>query len=282
MKTSFDLKIAGIGLRFRADFSMEIPREFRPFVTTLDAADETFTLLPALPPIPAETPVATPLMQRIYRMPDGWLRVFPSILAPDGSVPATCFRRNGQHTIYLPPSDLKRYQSDCTFAGLIGGEYLFSRHAALLLHSSAVLYDGKLVLFSGVSGAGKSTQADLWRKHLGADILNGDRCVLRKEGRTVWGYGSPYCGSSGIYRAQGGKIAGIFLPEKAAVNETVRLSVPEAFRRLYANLTVNPWDADFMACALDVLTCAVETVPVFLLRCRPDAEAVAVAKAALD
>lgn len=282
MNTGFDLKIAEIGVRFRAEFSMEIPSTFRPFTATLTEADEDFTILSAVHSIPTEPPVARLFGHHVYRMDDGWLRVFPSGTAPDGSIPATYLRNSGHHTVYLPPSDLKRYQSNCSFTGLIAGEYLFSRHAAVLLHSSAVLWEEKLVLFSGVSGAGKSTQADLWRKHLDADVINGDRCVLRKIGGELRGYGSPFCGSSAIYRPEGGKIAAIFLPEKASVNETKRLSPAEAFQRLYSNLTVNRWDVNFVSCALEVLTCTVETVPVFLLRCRPDAEAVAVAKQALS
>ena len=70
---------------------------------------------------------------------------------------------------------------------------------AMILHSSLVDFSGNGIVFTAPSGTGKSTQADLWKKFKGAEILNGDRTIIRKNANYE-AYGSPYAGSSGIYK----------------------------------------------------------------------------------
>ena len=57
--------------------------------------------------------------------------------------------------------------------------YLTVLHDDLLIHASAVEYCGKGYMFSGVSGAGKSTMANL-RQNAGARIIHDDRLIVRK------------------------------------------------------------------------------------------------------
>ena len=52
------------------------------------------------------------------------------------------------------------------------------------LHSSYIIYHDKAILFTGPSGIGKTTQAELWRDYQGAEIINGDVTLIRKwDGR---------------------------------------------------------------------------------------------------
>ena len=50
-------------------------------------------------------------------------------------------------------------------------------------------YKGKAIAFSGPSGVGKSTQAEIWKQCFQADILNGDRALLRKADQGWKAYG---------------------------------------------------------------------------------------------
>lgn len=150
------------------------------------------------------------------------------------------------------------------------------RFNAFLLHSSVVQIHGKSVLFSGPSCAGKSTQAELWRRHLGADILNGDRCVVMKKADGFYGGGSPWCGTSGIHRREQAPIAGIFLVNKAPENRVQRLGF-EAFAPLISQTIINSWDIDFMAKISTLYADLLRQVPVYRLDCLPDAAAVKVA-----
>lgn len=64
----------------------------------------------------------------------------------------------------------------------------------LALHASLVEKDGFGVIFLGPSGMGKSTQAKLWEKYLGADFLIGDRPCMRKIGGKWFGCRSSIVG----------------------------------------------------------------------------------------
>lgn len=52
---------------------------------------------------------------------------------------------------------------------------------AMLVHSSALVFDGKAYLFSADSGVGKSTHTKMWLKRFGskAHILNDDKPVVK-------------------------------------------------------------------------------------------------------
>jgi hypothetical protein len=155
----------------------------------------------------------------------------------------------------------------------LGPEALFLRHNGFILHSSVVRYEGQALLFCGASGAGKSTQAQLWEKYRQGEILNGDRCVIMKRGDRFYGCGSPYCGSSGIYRKEEAPIRAIILPVKATENRVECMKPEEALRKLYREALVNLWDVNFVNQLLDLLQELVLRVPVYSLYCRPDEQA---------
>ena len=69
----------------------------------------------------------------------------------------------------------------------------------LMLHASYALTDKGGIVFCAPSGKGKSTQADLWQRHRGAEVINGDRAILRPtEEDGVLVYSMPFAGTSGI------------------------------------------------------------------------------------
>lgn len=80
-----------------------------------------------------------------------------------------------------------------------------------MLHSSAVVYEGKAYLFSGPCGIGKSTHAQLWIEHFGnnAVIINDDKPALRYMDGKWYAFGTPWCGKDGINLNAGAPLAGI-------------------------------------------------------------------------
>lgn len=80
-----------------------------------------------------------------------------------------------------------------------GWEQFFAQKRRMILHASLVKTEFGGVIFSGVSGIGKSTQAKLWEKLENARQINGDRPILYKNADTWLGCGSPYAGSSECY-----------------------------------------------------------------------------------
>ena len=149
-----------------------------------------------------------------------------------------------------------------------------ARNNGLLLHASLVEYDGRAVAFTASSGTGKSTQADLWHEHLGAEIMNGDRAFARRFDGEWRAYGSPWAGSSPYVRNVMAPLAAVVVLEQAPENRIRRLGAAEVMARLYNNVRYPFWDEGATAASLETLDALVREVPVYLLACRPDGEAV--------
>lgn len=153
-------------------------------------------------------------------------------------------------------------------------ESLLLRYDGLLLHASLVRCGGKGILFTAPSGTGKSTQAELWKNYTGAEILNGDRAALRKRNGIWEAWGSPYAGSSGIYRNETAPVSALVVLRQANENRIHRVSSAEAMRFIYPELTLHRWDSGFVSKAVDLFLDLIAQVPVFLLQCLPNEGAV--------
>jgi hypothetical protein len=153
---------------------------------------------------------------------------------------------------------------------------------ACVLHASYVDIGGEALLFSGPSGMGKSTQAALWTEYAGAQIINGDRAVLRKsEGRwTAFGY--PGCGTSGICRNRTLPLRAIVILSKDPENWIEEIPASYRIRALVSAIEQYPWDRDEFDMALDIASEIAAQVPVLKLHCTPDKDAVAVLKHYLE
>lgn len=157
---------------------------------------------------------------------------------------------------------------------LIGLETLLLENNGLLLHASFIRWNGYGILFSAPSGTGKSTQADLWVKFRGAEIINGDRAGIMKRLGKWTAYGLPVAGSSVIYRNEYAQIQGIIVLRQAPKNHIRRLTMSEAFACLYSEIAVHSWHRPCVERVTELLTELISEVPVWQLKCRPDEEAV--------
>ncbi len=208
----------------------------------------------------------------VYNTPEGYLRIYKSLIAEDGCQVACLISHSGKYTMYYPASLWKEYRKYWHCNHLLCGEEMLIHRGALLLHSSLVMINGSTVLFSGPSGAGKSTQASLWEKHLGAKILNGDRTVIMRKNGEFLGGGSPWSGTSDIYSPEQAPIKGIFLLSHGEDNSVRRMGA-DAFLRLFSQTTLNSWNTTFMETAASIYKELLEKVPVYELTCRMDKEA---------
>ena len=278
----FTVGFSGITVRFQLPGPIELPAHFADLqCRDTEQPDECYTLELLTEPLMPREPMLCAIGEaRIYHTEKGWLHIYPALGDGNGCQVACLFCPDGHHTIYYPASRWEEYSRVWCCTHLICGERLLLRHDALLLHSSAVLYQGKTVLFSGPSGAGKSTQAQLWKEHLGAKVINGDRTVIRKLDGGFWGGGSMWSGTSGIYHPNHAPIAGIVLVEHGKQNKLERLGF-DAFKPLLTQTIVNSWDADFMDKALQLLSALMDSVPIYRLSCLPNADAATLVRSTL-
>ena len=148
------------------------------------------------------------------------------------------------------------------------------KYNAMIIHSSFIKYEDFGIVFSAPSGTGKSTQAELWKKYYHADILNGDRTVIRLMKDDYMGYGSPYAGSSQIYRNESAKIKAIIVLRQAKHNKLRRLFGKEAFLCILSEMSISQIDKNIIDKQSNWIMSLLKTVPVYLLECLPDYGAV--------
>ncbi len=160
-----------------------------------------------------------------------------------------------------------------SFAHLCFEGILIHEHR-LCLHAACVRTQWGGILFSGPSGIGKSTQADLWCKHRGAEQINGDRPILSKGNEEWLAWGSPYAGSSNCHVNESCPVRAIVMLRQAGSCSLRRLSAKEAFRAVWSGLTVPAWDATAVEAACDLALELSTTVPVYEFDCTPDVAAV--------
>ena len=143
-----------------------------------------------------------------------------------------------------------------------------------ILHSSFINYKGKAILFSGDSGVGKSTQASLWEKYRNVEQINGDRAFIRKKDGIWYAYGSPFSGSSKIYKNECYPIEAIVMLKQAKQNKVKCLNKSESFKSVITQVTINRWNGDFYNKVIDLVDELIDDIPVYLLECLPNEGAV--------
>lgn len=183
---------------------------------------------------------------------------------------------NNRNEYFLFADELfyRMFQEEGKIYSYLMMERVLIDHQGFYLHSSFVKHHGTGIVFSAPSGTGKSTQAALWEKYRGAEIINGDRTVLRKQNGGFVAYGSPYAGSSQIWKNESAPLKAIILLSQGPENVIRPAQNREAIRRLFPEILVNSWNPDFMDKVMSLLDSLIRTVPIYCLSCRPDEGAV--------
>lgn len=161
-------------------------------------------------------------------------------------------------------------------------EQILIQFGGLVLHSSHIKVGEKGLVFSAPSQTGKSTQAELWKECAGAEIINGDRSVLRKFDGRWFVCGCPMCGTSGIHLQSMEPLSHIVMLSKNVENVVRRLPAREAFRMIYPQITVAYWDDEYVECAMGLIGELLAEVPVWHYACTKERDAVTVLKDALE
>ena len=273
----YSLSTAGISVQMETDHPLVANESFLPFLAEGSHPDfcGVFRRVSQLPPVP-EAVLHADTCFRVH--PDGkggYLRSFfdpvrdctPYAVAtydyPNGLIRVD-YLQKGAHCV----SELQY----CFFH--LGFEAMLIRKDRLCLHAACVDTPLGGILFSGPSGIGKSTQAGLWCQYRGAEQINGDRPILSREPDGWLAWGSPYAGSSRCHVNKSCPVTAIVMLRQAPQCSLRRLNQAEAFRAVWSGLTMNSWDAEFVATACDLTMALLDAVPVFEFSCTPDEQAV--------
>lgn len=211
----------------------------------------------------------------IVWMGEGYFRVERLLVL--SHIPCACYYLKGEPfkidgLIY--PGKEKLFETLDKIINISDLEVHLASIEAISLHSSLIRYHDCAILFSAPSGTGKSTQAELWKRYRDADLINGDRSIIRKHDGVWTAYGSPYAGTSGLFRNESVPIQVIVILRQSDKNTLRVLGQAEAFRCLYSETIVPRWNDEIHSHIMDIITQITAEVPVVMLSCRPEESAV--------
>lgn len=175
---------------------------------------------------------------------------------------------NKYKELTIPDDDLEYIASGISFYKQL------LNYEGLMLHSSAVVFDGEAYLFSAKSGVGKSTHTALWLEKYGdrAYILNDDKPALRYENGVWLAYGTPWSGKYDISVNIGVPVKAICFIHRASENSIERFVGPGVIVSLMQQ-TGRPVDGALRIKLLEALDCLVRKVPIYRMGCNISVEA---------
>lgn len=143
---------------------------------------------------------------------------------------------------------------------------------ALLTHSAAVLYNGEAILFCGVSGAGKSTQAASWIKYYDAKPINYDHPCIIWSNNTPIACGTPWGGKEGFCMPVSAPIKAIVIVHRSEVCQLHELQKGEAFARLMLINSLPHLRSEMDEKLIMTVERLVQSVPIYFQECTLEKE----------
>lgn len=148
---------------------------------------------------------------------------------------------------------------------------ILAEQGGMLMHASSVAWGGRAFVFTGVSGAGKTTISRLSPSD--AHILTDEMSFLRPDADGCYhAYGTPFSGELGRPGENvSAPLAGVFLLAKGPENRLDTLTPTEAIRALMGNILYFSRDDALTAHVFDNAIQLAHRVPVRRLTFFPDA-----------
>ena len=144
--------------------------------------------------------------------------------------------------------------------------YVISNAGAAMIHASGITRNNKGYLFTGFSGAGKSTMANLWLRK-GAKVINDDRLIIRKKKDKHIMYNTP------MYYKDTSKnttLDKIFIIRHGYRNRAVRLTGAKAVSKLMAFCIQHDYNSSLINKLLIAITDIAQAIPIYELEFVPD------------
>ena len=268
--------IAGINIVLHMPHEIIINESFKPFLSSGEenavhvyfSEDKNLKLT-------GKNLITTKIPFRVYEDEMGFYRIFHDhkMLKDKPYAVGRILSDTEEEIHFLPESREFFSESHNTFSH-IAFEELLLRHEAMILHASFINTEYGGILFSGPSGVGKSTQADLWCRYKKAEQINGDRTILKKEGEQWKAFGSPYAGSSRCWINKSAVIRGVVMLEQGAECSIYKLGKAETFRKLYEGMVINTWNSAYVKKIVELIEDFIAKVPVYHMICTKEQDSV--------
>lgn len=173
--------------------------------------------------------------------------------------------------VYIRKGDTFKFQFPFDEVLMIN---LLTLNTGVLTHACAVKYKGQGFMFVGVSGAGKSTMANLWKRQKGVTILSDDRIIVRRIKDKFWIYGTPWHGDARLCSPERVALTQIFFIQHAKNNMIKKISPMDSLSRLMRCIFGTFWDKKGMSVTLKLCCDMVSSIPCFELGFVPDAKVI--------
>ena len=191
------------------------------------------------------------------------------------------------------------------YESLIATRIPFSYYSLMIgrvfIHSSSILYRDRVWLFTAPAGTGKSTHARMWEKNGSAKIINGD---LNLIGRNVdgfgkgfavssfdhsgeslgepWVYGTPWCGTSGIYELKDYPLGGIIILRQGYKDYIEEMSYEDGVIGILSRSVSPMWDKKLVRKNVDIITDIAKDIMICKLYCTINDSAYTLMKSYID
>jgi hypothetical protein len=125
------------------------------------------------------------------------------------------------------------YSTDCVLRIVHG--LILAKQGGFLVHAASAIRGGKAFLFSGISGAGKTTISRLAPPD--ATLLTDEISYVRREGNRYMACGTPFAGElARLGENCSAPLSALFLLEKGLQNRIDPIAPAEAIQRLMRNI----------------------------------------------
>ena len=157
---------------------------------------------------------------------------------------------------------------------------LLSRKRGVEVHACGVIDEsGDGLLFTGKSGAGKTTMARFWEKERGALILSDDRIILRQDKGKIWMYGTPWHGDAKLAYPSRAPLKAVFILRHGPENRLRAKTGAEAAALLFSRSFPVFYSPEGLQYTLEFYDRLTASVPCFEFDAVPNPEVVAFIRA---
>ena len=275
MKQKIILSLAGLKLALESSFPMKLSDTLSSFCTASDTEDyvlkikETEELI-----LPCREICGEDLLQNYYES-NGFCYAAGKPGTAGVIVMTEYLRDFSRMTMYIKKNrEAGLFESFDKVLQLFPLRSLLAGKDALMLHASQIAVNGKGILFTAPSGTGKTTQARLWKKLAGAEIVCNDRTLLRREKECFFTYGYPVDGSNPVCSTKRYPLGAIVVLRQSGENRIERLRPAKALKYLMEQTVADVWNPQQQEQLLKLWLQLLEHCPVYRLDCRPNGDAV--------